>query len=58
MEDLKNMLSLMTFGNHYNQLETEDQECVDQRANDLYEKFDGQISDPWHVITRASFEGI
>ena len=58
MEDLKNVLSLMTFGNHYKKLEIEDKEYVDQRANDLYEKFDGQISNPWHVITKASFEGI
>ena len=58
MEILKNMLSVMAFGMHYNQLEMEDQECVDQRADDLYEKFDGQISDPMHVITRAGFEGI
>mgnify|MGYP006226422495 CR=1 FL=1 len=58
MEDLKNVLSLITFGNHYSKLEMEDKECVDQRADDLYEKFDGQISNPWHVITRARFEGI
>jgi len=58
IEILKNMLSVMAFGKRYNQLEMEDQECVDQRADDLYEKFDGQISDPMHVITRARFEGI
>jgi len=58
MEDLKNILSITTFGMRYNELETENKECVDQRADDLYEKFDGQISDPWHVITRAAFEGI
>jgi|COG998Drversion2_1049125.scaffolds.fasta_scaffold557634_1 hypothetical protein len=58
MENLKNMLSLMAFGKHYNELLLSDQECVDQRADDLYEKFDGQISDPMHVITRARFEGI
>ena len=52
------MLSLMAFGKHYNELLLSDQECVDQRADDLYEKFDGQISDPMHVITRARFEGI
>lgn len=58
MEELKNALSITGFGKHYNQLELEDQECVDQRANDLWEKFEGQIHDTWHVITRARFEGI
>ncbi len=58
MENLKNMLSLMAFGERYNQLVLSDQEWVDQRADDLYEKFDGQISNPMHVITRARFEGI
>jgi len=58
MEELKNALSMTTFGMHYNQLEMEDQECVDQRANDLCEKFEGKIHNTWHVITRAGFEGI
>ena len=58
MENLKNMLSLMAFGKRYNELLLSDQKCIDQRAGDLYEKFDGQISDPMHVITRARFEGI
>jgi hypothetical protein len=57
MEDLRNMLAIMASGYRYNELTADGQEYVQSKANYLYNKFDGRISDVHHVITYAKFKG-
>jgi hypothetical protein len=57
MEDLRNMLAIIASGYRYDELTADGKEYINSKANYLFDKFDGQISDPHHVITYANFKG-
>ena len=57
MEDLRNMLAIITSGCRYDELTEYGQEYIISKANYLCDKFDGQVSDTHHVITYAKFKG-
>jgi len=57
MENLKNILAIIVSGYRYEELTEEGQEYVNEKANYLYDKFDGQVSNAHHVITYAQFKG-
>jgi len=57
MEDLRNMLTIISSGRRYDELTEYGQEYIRSKANYLCNKFDGQIADTHHVITYAKFKG-
>ena len=57
MEDLRNMLAIITSGYRYDELTEDGKDYIRSKADYLYHEFDGQISDTHHVITYAAFKG-
>ena len=57
MEELRNMLAVMTYSCRYNELDEDGKDYIRSKADYLYHEFDGEISDLHHVILYSLFKG-